>query len=144
MSKRPFSLFLLYLVLEVIAFILLGNWIGFGWTILLILGCSLLGFILLKIIGLTRFVAMAKPSKEAALNLTSAPVFDTFATILIIIPGIVSTLLGLILYLPFVQNWCFKHFKLKVVTTSQQFYNSKFKQSNSEEDIIEGEFSRKD
>ena len=35
--------FFLYVVVELLAFILLGKWLGFGWTILLYLGLFILG-----------------------------------------------------------------------------------------------------
>lgn len=144
MIKKPLFLFFLYLFLEIASFIFVGKWIGFGWAILAIIGCSIAGFLLLKMVG-ANFMMKALNVAPNKVDVNPASILDPVASILVIIPGFLSTILGFILFLPFVQSWCLDHFKFKIATNSQQFYNTKNNQSSTiEEDIIEGEFENRD
>lgn len=168
MTKRPFSVFFMYVILEIASFIAVGKWIGFGWAILAIIGCSVLGFLLLKIVSAGALTQMLNVSQTSRVKMKPAPILNPLAAILVIIPGFISTILGLLLFLPFVQNWCLAHFKIKASAGANRFFFYNFQsstqnddqyndqsfdqnkaqpqQSNKiiDDDVIEGEFENKD
>jgi UPF0716 protein FxsA len=93
-------LFLIYVVVELAVVVALASTIGFGWTLLVLLGTFLLG---LGLAGsqikrqLRRLQAGLKTTPQGALT-DSALV--ALGTVLVFIPGLVTSALGLLLLLP--------------------------------------------
>ncbi|MGJ4049533.1 FxsA family protein [Corynebacterium macclintockiae] len=88
-----------YLVVEVIAFILLGQWIGWLWALLLLLGLFVLGIAVatwqmreLTVRALQHNDQPGKLSADMALSMVGA--------VGVAVPGIVSSFLGLLFLIP--------------------------------------------
>ena len=93
---------LLFLLLEVIVLIQVGQAIGGGWTLLLLFAASILGFALVRRQGARSHRAVAEAvqaGKEPTKDLANG-VLIAFAGLLILVPGFVSDVLGLLLLVP--------------------------------------------
>jgi UPF0716 protein FxsA len=93
----------LYVVVEVAAAVAVAAWIGVGWTLLLLLGLSLLGAVLLRREGARAWrsfsaaVAEGRPPGREAMN----GMLVLLGALLIIVPGFVTDVLALLCLLPF-------------------------------------------
>lgn len=89
-------------VLEVLAFVLVASWIGVGWTILAMLATSGLGGLLLARLG-TRALGelrdRARSRQPAGRELGNAGLVAA-GGLLMVLPGFVGDLLGLLCLLP--------------------------------------------
>ncbi|MBC2681535.1 FxsA family protein [Corynebacterium anserum] len=88
-----------YFLIELIAFFLIGKWIGFGWALILLIALFIAGMAVSawQLRALTERVATqtnhpGKLTADAALTVVGA--------FLVAVPGIVSTVCGLLLMLP--------------------------------------------
>ena len=96
----------LYVAVEIAAVVAVASWLGIGWTLLLLLGLSLLGALLLRREGTRAWrsfraaVAEGRPPGREALDgmlvLTGA--------VLIVLPGFVTDVLALLCLLPFTRR----------------------------------------
>lgn len=96
------AVFVGYVAVEIAAFVGLVYAIGFWWTLLLTLGAIVLGFALLRRQGAKIFAEMRLAQADpgaAARSLTDAALL-AFATVLFFIPGLVTTVVGILLMLP--------------------------------------------
>ena len=99
-------------VIELIALVMVANWVGFGWALLLLFGTTILGVALLRIEGLRAWSELRAaaaddrdPEGEAeTANARSARMADTGARILsgilLTFPGFLTDLIGLVLLIP--------------------------------------------
>lgn len=90
---------LLGVVVEVAAFVLLANWIGVFWTLLLVVGGSLLGFVLIANEGRRSFTAaleMVRSGQDPGIALVGG-VLGFIGGLAMIVPGLVNTVVGLLL-----------------------------------------------
>ena len=99
-------LLFIYLFLEVIVTINLGGMIG-GWnTFLEILATAIVGGFIIanfkKVMMQSMMAIMAKKLK--AENMVTDNLLTLIGAVLLIVPGFVSDIIGLILQLPFVKN----------------------------------------
>ncbi|MEV4755090.1 FxsA family protein [Micromonospora sp. NPDC049559] len=97
---------LIGVVVEIAVFVLLGRWIGFGWTLLLVLAVSLTGLALLRREGIRAWRGF-----RAALNAGQPPgrqatdgLVGLAAGLLLAVPGLVSGAAGLLLLVPPVRR----------------------------------------
>ena len=93
---------LLYLVIEIVALVALGSAIGLGWTLLVLLACSVLGLWLARREGVRATQALAE-----ALNNRRVPTAEltdgllvAAAGVLLFVPGLVTDVAGLLLLVP--------------------------------------------
>jgi UPF0716 protein FxsA len=92
----------LYVVVEVAAAVAVAAWIGIGWTLLLLLGLSLLGAALLRREGARAWrsfsaaVADGRPPGREALD----GMLVLVGALLVIVPGFVTDVLALLCLLP--------------------------------------------
>jgi UPF0716 protein FxsA len=94
-------LFLIYSVIELAVIVALASTIGFGWTVLLLLGTFLVG---LALAG----SQVKRHIRRLQSGLTAATVHGTVAdsvlvalgTVLVVIPGLASSVVGALLLLP--------------------------------------------
>ncbi|QKT07355.1 FxsA family protein [Gordonia sp. X0973] len=90
---------LLYVVLEIAAFAGLTAWLGFGWALLITLGAAVGGYAFLVARG-RRVVADLGRAARNEIRPTE-PLPDTallgLSSVLVILPGIVTTVLGVVL-----------------------------------------------
>ncbi|CAM3367990.1 FxsA family protein [Mycobacterium frederiksbergense] len=99
MVKR---LFLVYLLVELAVLVALVSTIGFGWTVLAVLGTFLVG---LALAGrqLTRHLARlqsALNSRTSSDELASDSALVALGAVLVFIPGVASSVLGALLLMP--------------------------------------------
>lgn len=99
-------------VIELIALVMVANWVGLGWALLILAGTSILGIALLRIEGLRAWSELRAaaadgryPEGEAeSANARSARMADTGARILsgilLTFPGFITDLIGLVLLVP--------------------------------------------
>src|SRR5262249_58052866 len=92
-------LFLIYAVIELAVVVGLSSTIGFGWTALLLLGTWLVG---LTLAGseVKRHVRRLRAGFDNPQGAVADSVLVTLGTVLVAIPGLVSSVLGLLLLLP--------------------------------------------
>ena len=93
---------LLYLVVEIVALVALVSWIGFGWTLLVLLAGSVLGLWLARREGLRAMRAMSEAARDrrvAHVEVTDG-VLIAMGGLLLLVPGLVTDVAGLLLLLP--------------------------------------------
>ncbi len=94
-------LFLVYVVVELAVLVALVSTIGFGWTVLLVAGAFLLG---LAVAGsqLRRHIRRLRSglTLAEAQGAVTDSVLVALGTVLVVIPGVASSLLGALLLLP--------------------------------------------
>lgn len=101
-----FSLPLIYLVVEIAVFILLAQWIGFGWAVLIAFVTPLIGMPVAR----RALAAMRRrsPGQRSTSARTDAFVADIAVTMvaagLLVVPGIASFIVGLVLLIPPVRS----------------------------------------
>ncbi|MEV0946706.1 FxsA family protein [Rhodococcus sp. NPDC049939] len=96
------ALFLLYVVVEVAALVLVGNAIGVLWTVLLLLGGTLIGLLLMgsqwrRVMEGLRLAASGKGSPGAAV---ADGALVALGSVLMFVPGLVTSAIGLLFLLP--------------------------------------------
>ena len=92
-------LFLVYALVELAVVVALVSTIGFGWTVLLLVGTFALG---LALAGsqVKRQIQRLQSGLAAPRGALSDGVLVAFGTILTVVPGLVTSALGLLLLLP--------------------------------------------
>ena len=93
-------------IVEVAVFVLLGRWIGFGWTILLVAAVSVLGLVLLRREGMRAwrgFRAAAEDGRPPGPQVSDGLV-GLLAGALLAVPGLVTGVVGLLLTVPLVRR----------------------------------------
>jgi len=96
------GLLLGYALVELAALVALVAWLGLGWTLLVLLGGGLAGMWLVRREGMRAviaFVGAARSGRIAHAELTDGALIG-LAGVLILVPGVVSDVLGLLLVLP--------------------------------------------
>jgi UPF0716 protein FxsA len=100
------ALFLLYVVVEVAAVIVVGNAIGIGWTILLfLLGWAVGAWLVRSQFRrvLEQFQQAGRANRSAGGAVADGALVAT-GTILLIVPGLVTSALGLLLLMPLTRR----------------------------------------
>ncbi len=99
-------------VIELIALVMVANWVGLGWALLLLLGTSVLGIALLRIEGLRAWQELRSAAADGrfpqdepeSVPASSARMADTgariLAGVLLTFPGFITDLIGLVLLIP--------------------------------------------
>ncbi len=90
------------LIAEIAGFIVVGNWIGVGWTILLALATSAIGLWLFGREGVRSLRALGEASRSRKAPATAAVDAGLVALggLLVLLPGFVSDVLGLLCLFP--------------------------------------------
>lgn len=127
---------LLYLMAEILIFVLLVQILGFGWALLLAIIPSFLGLLLLSVLGREMAVKMQSlirdgKTQPADILRSSAPLIGA---VLLIIPGFISRSLGILFLFPptrwlllFLASRLFFSRLLKKSFSSFQFGNGAFR-----------------
>jgi UPF0716 protein FxsA len=92
----------LFLAVEILTFVLVGSWLGVGWTLLLLLVGGVIGLWLTRREGgraLQAIVAAAQDRRIAHIELTDG-LLVAAGGFFVLLPGFVSDLIGLALLLP--------------------------------------------
>src|SRR5690348_15903282 len=92
-------LFLIYAVVELAVIVALASTIGFGWTVLVLLGTFMLGLV---VAGpqIKRHVGQLRAGFDNPQRAVTDSVLVALGTVLVALPGLVTTALGLLLLLP--------------------------------------------
>ncbi len=96
-------LFLLaWFVVEVVLLLLVGEWLGVGWTLLALVGVSLVGTVLLRAQGRKVLAALreAQAQRRHGGRELADGALGGLGAALIVLPGFASGLVGLLLVLP--------------------------------------------
>ncbi|MBA2323060.1 MAG: FxsA family protein, partial [Pseudonocardiales bacterium] len=90
------------LIAEIVVFVLVGNWIGAGWTILLALVTSAIGLWLFGREGVRALRALGEATRSGKAPAAAAADAGLVALggLLIFIPGFVSDVIGLLCLFP--------------------------------------------
>ncbi|OBZ93600.1 membrane protein [Pararhizobium polonicum] len=153
-------LFLLMPLAEIATFIFVGREVGVGMTLLLVLASAIAGAVLLRVqgLGVLRNIQQASQAGSDPGHQLVHGVMIVVAAFLLIIPGFISDIIGLLLFIPAVRDlgWSFLKSRLTIITTraaagARGF--SRGRTSNSETsrhtgspviDLDDDEFSRTD
>ena len=98
--------FVLYVAVEIAAVVAVASWLGIGWTLLLLIGLSLVGGLLLKWEGTRAWrsfraaVADGRPPGREVLD----GMLVLLGAVLIVLPGFVTDVLALLCLLPFTRR----------------------------------------
>ena len=92
-------LFLIYLVLELAVVVALVSTIGFGWTVLALIGTSVLGFVLAGS-QVKRHVARLRSGLTTPQGSVTDSAMVALGAVLVFVPGVVTTVAGLLLLTP--------------------------------------------
>lgn len=150
-----FLLFLIFPLLELFVLIRVGSSIGASSTLLLVLAGGVLGVLCIRLAGLATAL---KVRERMALGET--PNKDMLNGLLLVVaggllflPGFISDTVGLLGLLPVTRNWLIKRISRHMTQAAnrQQYYRQTTtytqygeQQETGQEQIIEGEFERKD
>jgi UPF0716 family protein affecting phage T7 exclusion len=96
-------LFLIYAVVEIAAVIALVSSVGWGWTLLALLATFMLGWVLLAPMAgsqLIRQIGQLRSGMTEPRSAASDGALVTLAMALVLVPGLVTTALGLLLLVP--------------------------------------------
>lgn len=97
-----FPYFLVYLVIEIAVFVAMVITLGFAWAVLITLLASFVGFVILRWQGRKVLGELRRASRQEVD--ARAPLADTAvvgaSSILLILPGLVSTVVGTVALLP--------------------------------------------
>ncbi|MDF7666791.1 FxsA family protein [Orbaceae bacterium ESL0727] len=151
----PILIFFIYVYLEVSFFMVIANHIGVFLALLGIIATSMIGLSLVKSQGVQNFIAM---QQKIANNENPTPEIVRGTSLLmagffLLVPGFLTDIIGAILLLPFMQKWVARFIVPKMnITTYSSRGNSTFHINNNrlsdnsshDDNIIEGEFKRKD
>lgn len=105
----PLLTFVLYLVVEVAALVWLASSVGILWTVVTVLGLSVLGLIAMRsqgrrVLGELRAANGRRARGPADAAASAGAVTDgalvAIGSVLLLIPGLVSSVLGLLLMIP--------------------------------------------
>lgn len=95
-----------YIAIEIGAFVAMTHFLGFGWAVLITVGAVAAGLLLLRQQGRKVFAQLRRASRNEVDP--RGPLTDTAllagATMLMVIPGVVSTAAGLLLLIPPVRR----------------------------------------
>lgn len=93
---------LLYVLIEVVALVALGSWIGLGPTLLVLLAGSVLGLLLARREGMRAAQALATAVQRGRLAHAEATdgLLVALGGVLLFVPGLVTDVLGLALLFP--------------------------------------------
>lgn len=95
----PRLLPLLYIATEILVFVLLGLWIGFGWTVLLVVA-TFIGGMLLAGWQFRELVRRSLTDQSHPGRLTADAALSAVGAVLVALPGLFTAVLGIVLLLP--------------------------------------------
>ncbi len=113
-------LFILALpIIEIAVFILVGSKIGVLWTIALVILSAMAGSLLLRIQGfgaLNRIRAELDAGRDPGRELAHGAMI-MLAAVLLLIPGFVTDVIGLLLFIPPVRDVAWRFLKRRIVVS---------------------------
>lgn len=144
MFRLLFLLFLVVPIVELFVLIEVGDVIGAGWTVLLVIGTAVLGAYLVKLQGLQTLqraqLAMQQGQPPAMEMLEGAALF--ISGFLLLIPGFVTDAIGFALLIPSLR----RSLLMPIIANSKMVFRSTTSQRHrsTSDDVIEGEIVEDD
>ncbi|MCM2294406.1 FxsA family protein [Allorhizobium sp. BGMRC 0089] len=115
----PAILFLLWPLAEISGFIIVGKWLGLFATLALIVATTLLGLIVLRSNGISILTKLRGQRADANPETVARTVLDgtaqVFGGLLLIFPGFISDILGLLLLIPLVRSILWDYLRPRIV-----------------------------
>lgn len=140
---------LLLPILEIAGFIVVGREIGVLPTLALIMLTSLAGIVLLRIQGfgiLRRLNDEARSGRDPARDMIHG-VMVVIAGLLLLLPGFITDAFGLLLFLPPVRDFVWRHFRQNITVYTSSAASFRTAGGNRDRspvvDLDEDEFERK-
>ncbi len=128
------SVVLIFIFIEIAGFIIVGKEIGVMATLALIILSMVAGFILLRIQGISLLAKMQQelaagrvPNRELAHG-----ALLILASILLIIPGFVSDIIGILLFIPQIRDLVWRYISKKM--TFHTTFEADFRQDDFKKD----------
>lgn len=118
MRTALFPIFLLALPLaEIAGFVIVGKWVGVLGTLGLIILSGILGAALLRIQGLGVLRQVQQDSRLGKVpgETIGHGAMMVVGAILLIIPGFLSDIIGLLLFVPFIRRWIWNRMAQRIV-----------------------------
>lgn len=150
-SRLLLPLILLLPLAEIAMFVLVGQRIGVGATILAVLASSVGGLVLMRRQGMSMLHGLQAGTTGAEGGEVVRGMLHMVAGLLLVIPGFITSALGLLLLLPPTRSFLWRSLKPDVVVTrSAQFYHRSntggrnTKSGPSVIDLDDAEFHRDD
>ncbi|HEV7319678.1 MAG TPA: FxsA family protein [Ensifer sp.] len=139
---------------EIAGFVVVGREVGLLMTLLLVLASALVGVILLRVQGFTvirRVQEAAQTGRDPGKEVLGGALLFV-AAILLVVPGFVSDVIGLLLFLPFVRNAVAAYLRKRMTIVGTASGAGWHGQNDPRQprpsprviDLDEGEFSRTD
>ena len=130
--KIPGYIFLLLPIIELIIFIEVGSYIGSFNVIISIIFTIFLGYYVIKSkIKNISFSMMSIPNIQDMYQQYQSSIYSFLAGVLLIVPGYLTDLVGLILLLPFLRPQLSNHFHFK---------HQSDRSNRNESNIIDGNY----
>lgn len=114
-----------YLLIELLTFIALGWAIGFGWALLVVVGLFILG-IAAAIWQMRSLATRVAQRTDRPGALTGDAALSSVGAVLVALPGIVSSILGLLLLLPPTRTLIRRTISVRAQQALQNFGGSSF------------------
>lgn len=116
-----FLIFIIFPLIEIIIFINIGNLIGTLYTLLLIIVTGAIGLYLLKNHSLVNLLKLSRDPINAfnSLENLSATLLIIISGLLLIFPGFLTDIFGLLILIPKVRNKILKNIIKKTSKSSQ-------------------------
>ena len=116
-----FLIFIIFPLIEIIIFINIGNLIGTLYTILLIIVTGAIGLYLLKNHSLVNLLKLSRDPINAfnSLENLSATLLIIISGLLLIFPGFLTDIFGLLILIPKIRNKILKNIIKKTSKSSQ-------------------------
>ncbi|MBB4954760.1 UPF0716 protein FxsA [Agrobacterium vitis] len=117
--RIPAIILLLLPLAEIAGFVLVGQWLGVLTTLALVLGSSILGMLVLKSNGISLAQRLRRPQKDTPEEAVKTVVDGTAQVVgglLLLLPGFITDVLGLLLLIPLVRTTLWNVIKTRIVT----------------------------
>ena len=133
-------LFLIVPIIEIYLLIQVGEVIGAGWTILLVVLTAVIGVWLLRIQGLSTL--MRAQQRLQANELPASELLEGMALVIagafLLTPGFATDTLGFLLLIPFTRQWMVKGAAARMVMSASVHRGQGFGQPGQPGDVIDG------
>ncbi len=139
--KTLFSLIILSFI-EVLILIKIGSFTGLFISILSILVSAFIGYTLIRKLSIKALFQNPKEinNQEMSINGMAKAISYIFSGILLILPGYISDILGLLIIIPIIQKLAWSFLIHKLYIKLSQYPGRENNYNNLEETTIEGEF----
>lgn len=136
------GLLVFLVLLPVVDLALLGHWLGFWNTLLLVMGTAFLGFALIRYQGLVALRAGQEKMQAGVLPVSemTTGLFLAFGGLLFIHPGFVTDVLGLLCLVPGVRSVLAAWVISKIGPVRGFADEAASRRDTQAADVIEGEF----